>query len=145
MVGPAPSSKLRTLGAGVPLAFAKDGGLIGVTSAGVVHFEPVAWKGSAIIPRENLPVGGYAISPDVSRAALANPLSHGVDVFSLDKANPTVVSYLGSVPKTLFPFTFLGGAGSLVGKSDDRTMLVYDVSAGGFPLTQTVTYQKETP
>ena len=85
------------LGNGFSPAVTTSGAVLALSSAGIVNIAAPDTHRNIILSRPGLTYGDAAISPDAMYAALPNPVTGQVDVFSVDSAKGVSTSYIASV------------------------------------------------
>lgn len=110
-VSPAPTT---SLGKGFSIAFANDGGLIAIAPEGLVRIDSATGNRETLIDRPGVTFGVAALAPGATAVAIPNAVTHALDIFSLDPANPRSISYLSSVTGDADAASFI----------DDHTIII---------------------
>lgn len=138
VVDTAALGEAQDLGPGTDPAFAKNGNILALSPDGLVELNPFV---NARMVRLGAPYAGAPgpalIAPDASYAVLPNSITGKEDVFSIDPAQPSALSYLGSlpVPQALGALT----SASFLAQTDAGNATVYTVSKAGIAAGGTFT------
>lgn len=128
---------LTDLGNGDSPAFAANGDVVAFAPEGLVEINPATGKRTVVMPVKGSAVGAYA--PDASFVIVRNPITGADDVFSVNPAQPSSMSYLGSLPVPLALGTFPGGFIAETGSTD---VALYNVSRTALTMVKKIVISK---
>lgn len=132
------STALTDLGVGWNPVFAGNGDVLAFAPQGLVEINPKTANRTTLLPVPGGASGAYA--PDGSFVILGNPLTGGSDVFLVDPAKPSSMSYLGSLAAA--PIALATFPGGFVVETDTASASLYSVSASGMTLVRNLTISK---
>jgi hypothetical protein len=133
----AASPKPVSVGQGSDPRFLPDGSILALGSEGIVRIDPATRARTVVVPHATGAVGSYAVSPDLSFAALSDlsPAALGgasVTVYAISSDGQA--ASVGSVPEAFYPIAFTSD-NSLIGVNiASSTVSFYRAGASGMSL-----------
>ncbi|MBI3573556.1 hypothetical protein HY090_00710 [Candidatus Kaiserbacteria bacterium] len=135
------STKFTDLGKGYAPAFALNGNVLALASEGFVEIHVPDGKRTVLIAAKDDFTGTFAVAPDGSFVIMKNKVTGTDDVFWVNSARPTDMSYLGSLPAMPLAVGVID-AKTFIAQTDVGNGTVYTVSKSGITAGKTVSVSK---